>query len=190
MMYFVNDLSFNFIKPDEPLERSRLEKADYIFRQLNPLTNTNFPESFYKKVSKLIFLGKDRSHFMDHDNFNNLIHHPGLSIENGHFMIPFSKIPPDEQKYIENNAKQKATQILDEWTLTAIKETYNISVIKRWKKVGGRRRRESDSQRRERLIKAIAKELKYNTHASADNQSWQSWAADEFGSVWDRVLTL
>ncbi|MEM0912579.1 MAG: hypothetical protein AAGJ37_16515 [Pseudomonadota bacterium] len=189
LMYFANDLRFSTKTPNDPLERSRLEKADYIFRQLNPLTETTFPETIYKKVAKLIFTGDDKSQFKPGDNFVNVIDNPAISLERGHFMIPWSEIPEREQEEIEEQATFRAKDIVKDESLTYIREEYDLYTRKRFAKKAGtkNRRLESNRDRDNRLVKDIARELMFNSRASVDVQPWREWAAEKFGDTWEVV---
>ena len=190
--YYANVLSFGGV-PQDPSERSRLEKADYIFRQLDPVTNHRISAKIYGLVSNNIFLGKDRNHFLKDDNFYNVIEHPSLSIEHGHFMIPWSEISKQEQRHLSSLAKQSAIAIIGDCTretLKFIKVRYDLNVARGIIIKGNRRRKETVTDRKKRLIRELTHELKFNIVSTLDSYSWRDWAARKYGDIWQRILDV
>ncbi|GEM_PF-6731107 len=192
LQFFLNNLSFSLVPPSDSLERSKLEKADYIYRLLNPHCDRRFPESIYNEFSKLIFLGKDKSRFMSDDGFQNVLHHPKLTIEDGHFMIPFSEIPKEEQAQIEKTAEEHARNIVETQDLEKIALDYGIDVKPKWRRTGGprTRRRESEFHLKNRIIRELIQECKYNVISSVDDQPWQDWAMHTFGATWKEAADI
>ena len=190
MMFFVNNIKFDLRPPTDVNKRSKLAKADYIFRQLSRNAEPSFPEKLLNRLSKLVFLGADRSDFAEGDGFYNVINYEGLSLVNEHFMIPWSEIPGDEQDKIEQESKAQARKIFEQNTLKYIHETYGINVRLRVKVKAGKRIQEKPIKRKNRIIHDIYCELKYNQTASIDTQDWRTWAAGQFGELWLEALKI
>ncbi len=190
MMSYANGLSFSLQPPTDNARRSRLAKADYIFRQLSQIGDQSIPEKILNRLSKFVFLGRDKTDFINNDNFDNVIYRDELSVANGHFMIPWSEIPNSEQREIEDKAREKAKEIFNDCSLTLIRKKYGINVDFRRKMRAGRRVKESVNSRKKRIINDIYCELKYNQVASIDTKDWKNWAAIKFGTFWDEVIDI
>ncbi|MFC3121432.1 hypothetical protein [Agaribacter flavus] len=191
MMFIVNDLKFSLPPTREPKERSRLAKADYVFRRLSEQIDKLPAEVFYNNLSKIVFLGKDQSDFISADGFSNVIHAEELSIENKHFMIPWSEIPQEEQRAIDASAQQRAKQTFSDNSLDEIRKIYHIDTrLKERKRANKIKVKETPKQRDKRVIEDIFCEYKYNTLSSVDSVDWRSWASKKLGEAWAKAMAL
>ena len=190
IMYFVNDISFSLSPPENLSERSRLAKADYIFRQMNKQIRLRAPEKVLNRLASLVFLGRDRSDFRGNDSFTNVINLEEINPNDGYFMIPWSSIPESEQKNIEQRAKAEADKIFNTRSLAFIQKRYKVNTRRKVSRAGGKRKQESPAARKRRICDHVCDEIKFNTRTSLDDRPWRDWAQEKYGSAWTEVLGI
>ena len=188
LMYFVNDIQFSLSPPENLSERSRLAKADYIFRQMNERIRLRAPERVLNKLARLVFLGRDMSDFRGNDKFTNIVNLDEVDPSEGYFMIPWSSIPKDEQDDIEESAKTQAEEIFRTCSLAFIQRRYKVNTRRKVSRAGGRRKQESSAARKRRICDHVCNEIKFNTRASLDDRPWRDWAQEKYSSAWTSVL--
>ena len=189
--YYANGLKFNLLPPSRGKRRSKLERTDYIFREMSKEVERTTNEELLNVMSKFVFCGRDRDEFIANDGFINIIEDKEVSVANSYFMIPWSEISKREQENIESWAYVQAREIFKKYSLKDLRAIYKINTSKRVKAGFQRkRRRESTTSRNKRVIQYIAEEIKYNVKTTIDEEEWRDWAHKKFQNVWAEMLTI
>lgn len=100
-MYEANGIKIAKLARD-PREQSRKSKADYIFRVMIAEAGVidELDDLYLAAGARMIFHGRNRSQFRRDDGFVNIIHHPELSVDHGHLIVPLSQLPGEEARAI------------------------------------------------------------------------------------------
>ena len=189
--YYANGLKFNLFPLPRGKKRSKLERTDYIFREMSEQVERSTGEELLNLLSKFVFCGEDRDKFIEDDGFISIIRTEEVSVANGYLMIPWSEISRREQENIESWAYVQAREIFKKYGLKDLRAIYKINTSKRLKTgFQRRRRRESSTSRNRRVIEYITEEIKYNVKTTIDEEEWRDWAQKKFQNVWAEMLTI
>lgn len=93
--YEANGLAFDIKDaPGDPLERSRMAKADYIFRRMTDNCRLNgLVVDLGELFAERFFLGEDKSDFRQDDEYRNVLGDPRLDNPDDYLIIPFTALP-------------------------------------------------------------------------------------------------